>query len=342
MRKIIAFLSGIKGKLEHFHSRISGILHKLYHAFCQISQILCDDRSLSHSFLHCREQLQSGTLSPFSKFCCFISKRNGIILIKSPKMVYSHYIIKLIAMFQSPYPPDKSCFFVIFPVIKWVSPKLAGSRKRIRRAAGYCCRRTLLIKLEKLRSSPGIRAVKSYINRNIADNTDSLIVGIFFQFRPLFCELILLKTDKLDLLCQFLLLLFHGLGHSSFQISRPLAPADASQTVLNSHIKGVIFQPVLIFLCECFKPFIRHKPLEGLPEDLKSGKINLFIINKFCIIPKVTGVTFFSGEKLLFDQRLQVDKIWIPGKGGKGLIGRIPISCRSQRKDLPVLLSSCF
>src|SRR5699024_4919586 len=98
----------------------------------------------------------------------------------------------------------------------------------------------------------------------------------------------------------------------------------------------------LIFLCKCFKLFIGHKPLKGLPKNLKSRKINFLIINKFCIVPKVAGIAFFSCEKSFFNQCLQIDKIWVSGKSGKGLVGRISISCRSKRKNLPVLLSSCF
>src|SRR5699024_12529962 len=105
-----------------------------------------------------------------------IPVRNGIVSVKSPEMIYPDHIVKLVASFQSPDPPGKPCLFMVFPVIKRISPKLSGSCKGIRRAAGHSRRSTLLIKLEKLRICPGIGAVKGYINRDISDNADSLIV----------------------------------------------------------------------------------------------------------------------------------------------------------------------
>ena len=51
------------------------------------------------------------------------------------------------------------------------------------------------------------------------------------------------------------------------------------------------------------------------------------------------ALTLFRGQKPFPDQFLQVNKIRVSGKGGKSLIGGIPIACRSQGKDLPEALA---
>ena len=91
---------------------------------------------------------------------------------------------------------------MIIPAVQRISPQLSGSRKSVRRASCHRKGRALLIKLEQLGIRPGIRAVKSYIDRNITDNTDSVFIGIIFQLFPLCAELILLKTDELDFLSE--------------------------------------------------------------------------------------------------------------------------------------------
>jgi len=45
-------------------------------------------------------------------------------------------------------------------------------------------------------------------------------------------------------------------------------------------------------------------------------------------------MAFLPGQQALTDQGLQIDEVRVSGKGGKGLIGRIPVACRSQRQDL--------
>ena len=58
--------------------------------------------------------------------------------------------------------------------------------------------------------------------------------------------------------------------------------------------------------------------------------------------PKVSAVTFLSGQHPFLNQILQADEIRIPGKGGKGLVGGIAIACWTQGKDLPAGLAGLF
>ena len=78
---------------------------------------------------------------------------------------------------------------------------------------------------------------------------------------------------------------------------------------------------------------------KGPFQQWEAVKILLLIINILRIRSKICNVTLCLCQKSPRDQLLQIDKIRIPGKCAKGLIGRIPISGRPQRQDLPVTLS---
>ena len=78
---------------------------------------------------------------------------------------------------------------------------------------------------------------------------------------------------------------------------------------------------------------------KGPFQQWEAVKILLLIINILRIRSKICSVTLRLCQKSPRDQLLQIDKIRIPGKCAKGLIGRIPISGRPQRQDLPVTLS---
>ena len=236
MRQIITLLSGIKGKLQYLHSRISSIFYQLNHTLCKIPQILSNNIYVSQFFFYCLKQFNTRTFFPFSILCCFMTKRNCIIFIKTAEMVYPNHIIEFVAISQTLNPPCIPCFSVIIPIIQRISPKLSCCSKCIRRAACHTNRITRLIKLKQFWIRPRVRTVKGHINRNISNNADSIIVCILFQFAPLFHKFILLEIDKTNLFCQLLTFLFQNLWHSSFQSSFPFIPANTVQAIFNSHI----------------------------------------------------------------------------------------------------------
>ena len=93
-------------------------------------------------------------------------------------MINPDYIIKLIAMSHSGYPPAVTGLPVQLPVIYWVSPQLSGLRKPIRRTSGNLVWSPVLIKPEKLRVCPYICAVHSYIDWDISYDPYMVLVGI--------------------------------------------------------------------------------------------------------------------------------------------------------------------
>ena len=196
VRQIRAILILIKSKLKNLHTWKSGFLHQFDHTVCKKSKILRDHIQLAEIFLQSPEKLNSRSFFPMAKLCCFISIRNGIILIKPSEMVNTYNVIKLHAVSHAKCPPRITCLFMVIPVIKRISPELSCSRKSIRWASGNTYRQIFFIKLKKLRLRPGICTVKSNIDRHIPDDLHTFIVGISLQLCPLLKEPELLETIK--------------------------------------------------------------------------------------------------------------------------------------------------
>ena len=129
MGKIIAGLSGVKGKFQYLHPWISRIPDQILHSLCNKSQILCNDLYLSQFPLYGLKEFQAGAILPLAMLCSLIPKRNGIILVKSPEVIDPHHIIPLTAASHPPDPPLISGRPVAVPVIKGIPPQLSGGRK---------------------------------------------------------------------------------------------------------------------------------------------------------------------------------------------------------------------
>ena len=80
-------------------------------------------------------------------------------------------------------------------------------------------------------------------------------------------------------------------------------------------------------------------PFKGLPKKRKTALIYFSVINIGGMISPVTGVALFLCQPSFPDQDVQIDEIGIACKGGKGLIGGIPVAGRSQRQYLPEFLT---
>ena len=242
------------------------------------------------------------------------------------------------------HPPVKPGLSVHFPVVKRISPQLSRCRKAIRRTASYLRGLIVFIQLKQPGACPCICAVHGNIDGNISNDPDSLFIGIRFQLPPLLIKFKLHVLLKFDIKIQLFPVIIQGVLPAQTDILRPLRPGNSSETVLHRHKQCIILQPVSLFLLESHKIRILTDiaALICLSKQLQPALIYFFIINAGRIISEIHTVTFLLCENSLFDQILQTDKIGISGKGGKGLVGRIPIAGWPQRKNLPAALSSCL
>ena len=142
-------------------------------------------------------------------------------------MIYSYSIIKFKSSCQTLHPPLVFCFLMIIPVIKRITPELTCSGKRIRRATRNRYRSKVLIKLEKFRICPGISRIKGYIDRHITNYLNSLVIGIFFKFLPLYIKYPLNKYVEFYLISQFFFVLFKCLRLAKSEPFLPLTPGNS-------------------------------------------------------------------------------------------------------------------
>ena len=171
---------------------------------------------------------------------------NAVVFIKTTEVVDTQHIIHIESIPETTHPPIKAGASMIIPVVKWIAPQLACSRKAIWRTASYSQRLTLLIQLEQLWMGPGIGTIHSYIDRNITNDFHTLAVSIGFQLLPLSSKEILHEHLELNIKIQFLAIVVHGIAPAETNILWPFIPALALKSVLQSHKESIIFQPPAI------------------------------------------------------------------------------------------------
>ena len=179
----------VKGKGEHLHRGNAAVLHQPSNRIGQQAQVLCDDRKLRmvirHMCLQLPEKGKPRPPLPDALRCGFRISGNRIVVRKCPEVIDSNQIIERKRRLHPRNPPRVSSLPVYVPAVQRVSPQLSIRRKVIRGATGHRSWSRLLVKLKELRMGPGIRGIRRHINRHVADDPDSLPVGILLQPAPL-------------------------------------------------------------------------------------------------------------------------------------------------------------
>ena len=184
-------IPAIKGKLQHLHSRIAGVLQKLMYRGGKKAKIFCNDGPLTNYLLHCTEKVQPRPSFPCTFFGCLSRSRNSIVSIKAPEMIDTKHIIKPKLERNTVQPPVIAICPHLLPIKKRIAPQLAICRKAIRWATSHPGRMQISVHLELIRMCPYIRTVFRHINRNIAN--DRYPFGLRQTFQPF----PLLKKQKL-------------------------------------------------------------------------------------------------------------------------------------------------
>ena len=318
-------------------------MDKLANRICHITKILRNDLLPAKGLLHFAEQIDSRAFFPVAANGIFRTVRNRKILIKTTEMVNSYHIIKAEHVTQSGDPPLISCISVIIPAVQRISPELSCCGKSIWRASGYSCWHILLIQLEKLRMSPGIRTVHSYIDRNIPNDLDTFFIGIFFQFHPLFIEFKLHILLEFNIKIQLSAVIVHSVFPAETDILRPFGPLHTAKLIFHSHKKCIVGKPPVVFRHESLiiRILADVAVFVCFAEKFIAAFVNLLVVYAVRPFSPVDFLAFLFCKNSLFHQSLQADKVRISRKSGKGLVRRISVACRAKGKDLPVALS-CF
>ena len=144
-----------------------------------------------------------------------------------------------------------------FPVIQRISPELSCCGKSIRWASCNLCRAVFLIQLKEPRIRPGICTVHCHIDRDITDDLNAVFICIRFEFHPLLTEFELQILLKFNFKIHFFSVIIQCILPAKTNIFCPLAPRNASETLLHRHEKCVVFEPPGFFFLE-FAEFCIH------------------------------------------------------------------------------------
>ena len=339
VRQIIALLPGIKGKLQHLHAGIPGGLQHLLDVRGQEAQILGDEVHFPQLLLHRAEEINARALAPLPVFGGLIPIGNGIIAGKAPEVVDAGHIKELHIVAQPAHPPGILIFLHVLPAVQGVPPQLAVGGKGVRRAARHINGAAVLVQLELLRFRPNIGAVQSHIDGNIPDELHALLVGVFPQGSPLLIKMVLEKDVKIHVLPELFPIPGQRFRPAQADVLVPGNPGAILHLGLDRHIQGVVLQPPAVFLPEFFDGRFLFSPGKGFSEQYKPGVPQGFIIHLFRVVSPVVFQAFLFCQKPLVTEAVQIQKIGVPCKGGKALVGAVPVAGGANGQHLPVGLA---
>ena len=112
--------------------------------------------------------------------------------------------------------------------------------------------------------------------------------------------------------------------------------------ILQRHKERVVLQPVLFRRTKAEKvlPPLLQKPAARFAQHRIARLIQQAVVHPGRVVSPGKPLIFRPLQQALPRQHVQVDKIGVSGKGGKGLIGRVPKAGWTDGQQLPAALSS--
>ena len=172
---------------------------------------------------------------------------------------------------------------------------------------------------------------------------DVLPVEIGPQSLPLPEEQILDIGEQLHILPQqgTVLLQYQLRAAQADVLILPLRPGAHPEMALAGHEQGVVRQPpgVLRHKGRDLLPVTLPAPLFGLGQQLQPAVIHSAVVHMAGVTPPAVGLHLLFRQKAVLHQQVRIDEIGVAGKGGKALIGGIPIAGGAKGQHLPVVLA---
>ena len=172
---------------------------------------------------------------------------------------------------------------------------------------------------------------------------DVLPVEIGPQSLPLPEEQILDIGEQLHILPQqgTVLLQYQLRAAQADVLILPLRPGAHSEMALAGHEQGVVRQPpgVLRHKGRDLLPVTLPAPLFSLGQQLQPAVIHSAVVHMAGVTPPAVGLHLLFRQKAVLHQQVRIDEIGVAGKGGKALIGGIPIAGGAKGQHLPVVLA---
>ena len=244
LREVLAVAGRVERELEHLHSRVRRLSEQLAHRRSDDTEILRDNAAVSGLLLYHAEQVVLRTFAPLAAVGGLASERYRIVAVEADEVVDAHDVVYLLCKAYSADPPAVIVLLHSVPVVDRIAPELAVGGKSVRREA--CChsRDSVAVKLEQLRLTPDVRAVKGAVYRDIADYLNAVVVGVFLELMPLLEELELQEDVEIHLGFVFLLRGLHRRRLAKANVTIPLQ-RKAPVSVLHHLVELLVHRGVI-------------------------------------------------------------------------------------------------
>ena len=229
------------------------------------------------------------------------------------------------------------------PTVQGIAPKLTVGGEPVGRTSRHSRRPPLPVQQEQIGTYPNVNTVGRHVDRKIPDDPNPPLVRIRLQLPPLLPKVKLKKPTKCNLLRQLPSASRQRIVIPSAKWLVPLLQRQAPQTFFDCQKERKILQPPRLVRLK-YLLLGTLSPPASLKRQAKQGHTDfvlLPIVHAAVLTLQVGTLTLLHPQKPFLTKTLQADKIRIPRKSGKGLIGRIPHARHSHGKDLPKTLPRC-
>src|SRR5690606_9992583 len=148
------------------------------------------------------------------------------------------------------FPPIKTVGTHPLPIVRRISPELAGFAEIIGRHTGDEFRFAVRFELKKIAVAPNVRRIESDVDRNVADDGDAFFPGKIMQLFPLLKERELVKFLRKYRVVQVRLRRHHRVRFATLYRRVPFGPALVAVRVAVRLQEGVILEPPIIYIAE--------------------------------------------------------------------------------------------
>ena len=241
-------------------------------------------------------------------------------------------------------PPIKAAGSHVIPVVDRVAPELAVPAEAIGRTTGHDARTAGAGELEVFRMRPDVGGIERGVARQIADDADAAVVGVFAQPLPLVVEAVLQEAVEADVgFEQGAVTLDRG-GLVRTDVGGPFGPRAAAEVGLHGHKERVFREPrgLLLHIFIKIRGHGLQKARERAAQHGQAGLIEEGIVDVRGVLTPALPVQLLLRQPTGGDELIRVDEVGIARKRGKRLIGRIAIARRTDREDLPIGLPGFF
>ena len=326
----------IESELQDLHTGEIRVGEQFPHVLGDEAQILGDDPSPGEFLTHTAEQFQTGRAFPFSVAGRALSVGDGVIAGKTAEVVDTYQIVDGEILLHPIQPPAKAVFLHLFPVVDGIAPQLTVGGESVGGTSRHHGGIVIFIQQELLRRTPYVHAVVSHVDGHIADDQNTLFVGVVAHGTPLLHKGVLDPFPEAALAGKGVHL--RACFVDVFVARLPGGPGAIAVVDLQSHKQRIIIEPCGIFAAERRKRAVRCETGVRLPQKIVAGVEQPAVIHTDAVVLYLSRL--FFGEKPVPAQQIGIDKVRIARDGGGGLIGAVPVGGGIQGQNLPAFLTA--